>query len=269
MLIAVDIGNTRTAIGLFHGDRLAAECRIGTPGPDGGEAITSALEEIRGKAGTGGGDIRTIGVSSVVPSAAAGLEGVCGRLFGVRPLFIHADMELGIAIRYTPRAALGPDRLCNAVAGFSRFGGPLIVVDLGTAITFDVVDADGSFLGGAIAPGPWSAAAALHGKTALLPEVELRMPDQAIGRSTEEGMRAGIVFGCADAVDGMIRRIRRELGTEARAVATGGLARLVTPLVPAVETCVPSLVLDGIRIICSRVTRRGPPPSGKADEPGR
>jgi len=165
---------------------------------------------------------------------------------------VGAHLDLGIKVLYADPGAVGADRLCNAVAGYAMCGGPLIIIDFGTATTYDVVSKDAEYLGGVITLGLESTAAELHRRAAKLPKIELRFPEDVIGRDTTSSMQAGIMYGTVDAVEGMVRRIRLELGTAARVIATGGLAKVVAPHAPVIERVEPALVLDGIRMIWER-----------------
>jgi type III pantothenate kinase len=164
-------------------------------------------------------------------------------------------------ILYRDPLAVGADRLCNAIAGRQRYGGPLIIIDFGTATTYDVISAEGAYLGGVITLGLESSAAELHRRAAKLPKIELHFPSTVIGRETVTSMQAGIMYGAVDAVEGMVRRIRIELGSEAPVIATGGLAPLIAGRTSFISALEPTLVLDGIRLIVGRIR------TGTADRP--
>jgi type III pantothenate kinase len=163
---------------------------------------------------------------------------------------------LGIRILYRDPSAVGADRLCNAVAGFVKYGGPLIIIDFGTATTYDVVSGEGDYLGGVITLGLESTAEELHRRAAKLPRIELRFPPLAIGDDTASSMQAGVLFGAVDATEGIVKRIRAELGKPARVIATGGLAKTIATHTPVIEAVEPSLVLDGIWLILERLKGR-------------
>ncbi|HAV24000.1 MAG: hypothetical protein A2X67_00880 [Ignavibacteria bacterium GWA2_55_11] len=257
MLLAVDIGNSHTVVGLFDGKRLIVERRFPTAevtsADDAGRFLRSCLSDhsIASSSVTG------MGISSVVPSATIFYESASNGLFLARPVVISARLDLGIRIHYADPLAVGADRLCNAVAGYAKFGGPLIIVDFGTATTYDVVGANGDYLGGVIAPGVETSAADLHRRTAQLPRVELHFPSSLIGIDTVSSMQAGILYGAIDAMEGMIGRLKSVLekreGTAPHVIGTGGFSSFISKHSRALEHAEPSLVLEGVRLICERV----------------
>lgn len=256
MLLALDVGNTHTVIGLFEGPRLTADWRIASLTHRTADESWLSIRNFCTDAGISPEAITAVGISSVVPDLTGVFESMARKYVKVEPVTVHASLDLGMPIRYHDPTAVGADRLCNAVAGFSKYGGPLIIIDFGTATTFDVVSGAGEYLGGVITLGLESTAAELHRRAAKLPRIELRFPDTVIGRETASSMQAGVMYGAVDASEGMVRRIRNELGVEARVIATGGLARVVARHTPVIEACEPSLVLDGIRLICERAAGR-------------
>ncbi len=169
---------------------------------------------------------------------------------------INASLDLGLRVHYADPLAVGADRLCNAVAGYRKYGGPLIIIDLGTATTFDVVATNGDYLGGVIMLGMESSAAELHRRAARLPKIELHFPARVIGRDTTTSMQAGVMYGTIDALEGMVRRITAELGQPARVIATGGLSAAVASHSSMINACEPSLVLEGIRLVYERIKGR-------------
>lgn len=252
MLLAIDIGNTHTVLGLFLGDRLVADWRMASVTHRTADEIWLTLRSFCDARGVDPSGITAVGISSVVPDLTGVFAALARKHLGCEPLTVHAGLDLGIRILYDDPSAVGADRLCNAVAGFRRYGGPLIVIDFGTATTFDVVSAGGDYLGGIIMLGLESTAAELHRRAAKLPRVELRFPERVIGRDTVSSMQAGVLFGGVDAVEGAVRRIRKELGGPARVIATGGLSSVVATHTDVIEACEPSLVLEGVRLICER-----------------
>ena len=168
------------------------------------------------------------------------------------PLRISTDTCPFLNVKYDNPRQVGADRLCNFYAGFYFYGGPLIVIDFGTAITFDVISKDGAYLGGVIMPGPRTIASSLHKRTAQLPQVQLEFPDSVIGKTTDHAIRSGLTWGIIDMVDGMIERIREELGRESKVVATGGFADHFAPASKYFSEVHPDLVLEGIRLIHAR-----------------
>ena len=253
MLLAVDIGNTHTGLGVFSHDRLIATHRLSTNRHRTVEETWTALSPFFSGTGISPLTLKGFGISSVVPEATAAFSALARDHLKKEPVTITGRLDLGIKILYDDPATLGADRICNAVAGFQKYGGPLIIVDLGTATTYDVVNERGDFLGGPIALGLGSQAAELHRRAAQLPEIELEAPPSVIARDTRSAMQAGVVIGGIEAMEGLVRRIRQELGTEAKVIATGGLSQHIAPLSAVIEACEPYLVLEGIRLIVGRL----------------
>lgn len=249
-LLAVDIGNTDTIIGLFVGRIIAAEWRA--PGASLRHARRAAqtIRLLLAEAGVPASDVGGAVISSVVPARTRVLAGAVRRVLGRAPYVITGRNQKGIRLGYAAPATLGPDRICNAAAARARYGAPVIVVDAGTAITYDVVLRSGVFAGGAIAPGFAAAAAALTQATAALPPFPLEFPrGGAIGADTAACMQSGVMFGTIDAIDGMIRRIRKRTGPRTTVVATGGHAALVARHSRLIRRVEPSLVLEGARLL--------------------
>ncbi|MGB9592418.1 MAG: type III pantothenate kinase, partial [Candidatus Kryptoniota bacterium] len=171
------------------------------------------------------------------------------KYFNCEPMVVSASLDLGIKIDYEDPHAVGSDRICNAVAGFEKFGGPLIIIDFGTATTFDVISVDGTYLGGAIAPGLETAAQDLQRRAAKLPKIELKFPANIIGKNTVASMQSGIMFGAVESMEGIVRRIKNEIGESAKVVATGGYAGILASASRIINAVEPSLVLEGVRII--------------------
>lgn len=256
MLLAIDVGNTNTVVGVFSSARLLAEWRLSSTVPRTADETWHLIRGFLADAGIDPGELTEAGISSVVPDLTAVYASVVERRLNTKPCFVDGSSDLGIRILVSDPSTVGADRLCNAIAGFARYGGPLIIIDLGTATTYDVIDVDGNYLGGAIALGLESEAAELHRRAAKLPKIELRYPERVVGKDTVSSMQAGIMFAAADAIEGMVRRIRAELGVPARVIATGGLSAIVASHCPSIEAIAPSLVLDGIRLICERAGAR-------------
>ena len=253
MLLAVDIGNTHTVLGIFRGDQLVAEWRLASSAGLSVDDIWIAVKNRCADAGIPVSELDGVGISSVVPSLTDIFETIARKHLNVEPVTISAALDLGFKIRYKDPMTLGADRLCNAVAGYKKFGGPLIIIDFGTATTYDVVSSERDFLGGAIALGLQSSADELSTRTAKLPKVDLRFPESAIGRDTIAGIQAGVMMGMIDSVEGMIRRIRNEIGQQAKVIATGGLVSIIAKHTKMIEAYEPSLVLEGVRLIYKRV----------------
>lgn len=245
-LLAIDIGNTQTTIGLFDGDCLLETWRLSTRVPRTSDELWVLVERLI----AGLPAPTSVGISSVVPELTRAFARMIETRMRVSPLIISHECVRSLKIAYEPPQAVGADRLCGAVAGFKMTGGPLILVDLGTATVFDVVSADAVYLGGMIAPGLSTAAESLHRSAALLPVVELQFPPHVIGRSTETAIQSGILYGALDMIDGIVERIQKSLLARAHVIATGGFAGLLKPQSRTIERVEPDLILHGIRYVC-------------------
>ncbi len=255
MLLAIDVGNTHTVLGIYDGERLVADWRMASLTHRTVDENWLTIKSFCTDANIPLAEIDGVGISSVVPDLTDVFESLARKYFKVEPVTVTASLDLGIRVLYTDPAAVGADRLCNAIAGFRKYGGPLVVIDFGTATTFDVIAASGDYLGGVITLGLDSTASELHRRAAKLPKIELRFPPSVIGRETEASMQSGVMFGTVDAVEGIIRRITAELGGTPKVIATGGLAGIIAAHTKAIQACEPSLVLDGVRLIFERVKR--------------
>jgi type III pantothenate kinase len=250
MLLAIDIGNTEITAGLFTGESLSAHWRMTTNPdrtPDEWAAAIGAFLVHRGHSPN---EVRAACIASVAPGVTASVSDGIAEATGTRPVSIDARSALPVVLDVDDPMSVGADRIVNVLAAAEIYRSDLIVVDFGTATTFDCITADGRFIGGAIMPGLRTSADQLTRRAAKLPATALEPPDRAIGRRTEECIQAGVLFGTADAVDGMVVRIRREWPTGAtpRVVATGGLARLVAPLCSGIDAVDFELTLHGLRI---------------------
>ncbi|MDQ3951939.1 MAG: type III pantothenate kinase [Actinomycetota bacterium] len=257
MLLAVDVGNSQTHLGVFAGQELAHEWRAFTDSRRTPDELALLFGEFLELADLSfSREITGFVMSSVVPRATKNLRDMTYKYFGFAPVVVEPKTKSGIDVTaYTN--PVGADRLANAVGAHDRWPDEsVVVVDFGTAITVDAVSAEGKFLGGAIAPGVEAAAAALYASTALIGPVELKGPDAAIGTSTARGVESGIVFGTAALTDGLVDRIVSEIGGAARVVATGGSASLVVEHCHRIQTVDPTLTLNGLRIIYDRNTGR-------------
>lgn len=249
MLLALDVGNTHTVIGIFKGEVLAGHWRISTHREktvdEYGIAIRSLLEygEFKADAVTG------FAVSCVVPPLIPILERVARRYFDIEAFMIEPGIKTGMPILYDKPQEVGADRIVNAVAAFTKYGGPAIVVDFGTATTFDAISQRGEYLGGAIAPGIMISAEALYQRTAKLPRIEIRKPEAVIGKATVTSMQSGLYYGYIGLVEGIIKRMVKELGGKVRVVATGGLSTVLSPDTKLIEKVEPDLTLEGLRLI--------------------
>jgi len=249
MLLAIDVGNTETVLGVFESDELAHHWRSSTD-PD---RTADELAFMLGGFLAGDGlalreDVTGVAVASVVPALTQALRQMVARYFSFSPVVVEPGTRTGIAILYDNPRDVGADRIANAAAAHARFGGPSVVVDFGTATTFDVVSAKAEYLGGIIAPGVKVSADALFGAAARLPRVEIVPPRDVIAKTTVESVQAGLVYGTAGMVDGMIERIAKEIGPPV-VVATGGLAPLVVEHCASVQHHEPWLTLEGLRRI--------------------
>jgi type III pantothenate kinase len=252
MLLAFDIGNTTFAIGLFRGKKLVKSWKIKTDSDRTSDEYGAILLNLFQVAGLQARAVTGAIISSVVPPLTPVIEETCAEFFGARALIVGPGLKTGMPILYENPLEVGADRITAAVAAFEKYGGPAIVVDFGTATTFDAVSARGEYLGGALAPGIQIAAEALYLKTARLPRIEIRKPKRAIGRTTVSSMQSGLYFGYIGLVLNTIAEIRKELGKNVRVVATGGFGSQVTEELPAIEAYEPDLVLEGLRIIFER-----------------
>lgn len=253
MLLAVDVGNTHTVIGVFDHERLVADWRMASNAHRTADEHWLTIRNFFADANISVRQINGVGISSVVPDLTDTLEIMVKKYLDLRPLIVSSALDLGIRILYSDPSQVGADRLCNAVAGFRKYGGPLIVIDFGTATTFDVIAANGDYLGGVITLGLESVSSELHHRAAKLPKIELHFPALVIGKDTVASMQAGVMFGGVDAVEGIVRRIRQELNVPAKVIATGGLSGIIARHTPIIEACEPSLVLEGVRLIYERV----------------
>lgn len=252
MLLAIDIGNTTIVIGVFRERVLIGEWRIVTSTVRSADEYGVLLEELLRTAGLTRDGIDGVILSSVVPPLTPVFEEMAGRYCRVPPIVVSSELNHGLVLGYDLPRDVGADRIVNAVAARARTSGPVIVVDFGTATTFDVVTAQGEYLGGAIAPGLEISAEALFRRTAKLPKVELTRPKVAIGRDTTASLQSGLIFGYAGLVDALVNRITIELGADARVIATGGLAGLVAADCQTIHEVVPALTLEGLRVLYER-----------------
>ena len=244
MLLAVDVGNTQTALGLYDGDTLADHWRLAS------ERSTTADE--LGVVMAGLLDLEAVDgicLSSTVPVLVREWELLASKWAHAALLVVGPGTRTGIPIRYDDPREVGPDRIVNAVAAKERYGAPVIVVDFGTSTNFDVVSPQGEYVGGVLAPGIEISMEALFARAARLVKVDYAAPPSVIGKTTVGGLQSGLVYGFAGQVDGIVGRIRGELGIDARAVATGGLADLVAPHTQVIERVDPFLTLDGLRMV--------------------
>jgi len=251
MLLVIDVGNTNTVVGLFNGDTLVRDWRIRT-------VIDSTIDEygmlmlkMYETAGIAVGSVHDIIISCVVPTLLNVFVPLCEKYFGKKPLVVGPGIKTGMPIYYDNPREVGADRIVNAVAAYEKHHRALIVVDFGTATTFDYVSEKGEYMGGCIAPGMVISMNALFERASKLPRVEVTRPKTVIGKDTVSSMQSGILYGYAGLVDGIIDRIKGEVKTIPRVVATGGLAHIVAPETRSIEEIDDMLTLHGLRIIFS------------------
>lgn len=255
-LLVVDVGNTNVTLGVYRGDTLVQSWRLTTVRERTGDEYGILVRQLLGEMATGlDGAI----VSSVVPPLNSAFDWMIERYFGLRALFVEPGVKTGIAIHVDNPQEVGADRIVNCVAAFERWGGPSIIVDFGTATTFDVVTANAEYAGGVIAPGLAISAEALFARASRLPRVDIRRPPTVIGTNTVVNMQSGLYFGYLGLVDGILTRMKRELPGVKKVVATGGLASLLAPDSEFIEEVAEDLTLEGLKLIYDRnaAVRRG------------
>ena len=245
MLLAIDIGNTNITIGLFDAQKLQKTWRVSTDSSRTSDEYGLQISNMLGANKI----INEVSICSVVPPLTPTFEVLCRRYFKVNPLTIGAGSKTGIKVMYDSPRDVGTDRIVDAAAVVHLYGGPAIIVDLGTATVFDAIPASSEYLGGAIAPGMGVSADALFRATSQLRRVELSAPDSAIGKNTQHSIQSGLVLGYSELVKGMIRRFKLELGKESKVIATGGLAQVVEKEVSLFDIIDPDLTLKGLQIV--------------------
>lgn len=256
MLLAIDIGNTQIAAGFFVEGKLVSHWRLSSRLERTEDETWILMQSICEAHGYNIQETTGVAISSVVPDMTPTYDKMARKYLSVEPVIVSHEIDTGLTILYDNPANVGADRLCNAVAGFKKFGGPLIIVDFGTATTFDVISGTGEYLGGIIAPGIETSSTVLHRRAARLPRVELRFPPKVIGSSTEASMQSGLMYGAVEMVDGIIKRINVELGRESATVATGGLARVILEKLKMVSNIDAFLTLEGLYLIYQRVRKK-------------
>jgi type III pantothenate kinase len=252
VLLAVDVGNTQTHLGMFRDEELVEHWRFKTDRNATGDEIATQLVSLLALNGLGLKDANGVIVSTVVPQLLHEYEGLSERYLHCPLLMVLPGIKTGIPIRTETPHEVGPDRLVNAVAAYDRVGAACVVVDFGTTINYDVVSAEGELLGAIFTPGIEISIQALAERTARLPPVEIEPPSELIGRTTVSSIRSGIVYGFAGQVDGIVGRLREEMGEELTAIATGGLATSIAPYCDSIDEVDDLLTLTGLRLIWER-----------------
>jgi type III pantothenate kinase len=252
MLLVIDVGNTNTSLGVFQADNLIADWRMATVRYRTSDEYGVLARQMFSLAALDYRAIEAVVIASVVPPLNRAMLQMSEDYFGHAAIFVDNTIDTGLTILYEPATDVGADRIVDAVAAVARYGAPCIVVDFGTATTFDAINSNGEYLGGVITPGITISSDALFQRAAKLPRVEIKKPPQVIGSSTIGSIQSGLYYGYAGLVDGILRRMIAELGAETRIVATGGLASLIAEASELVETVDDTLTLEGLRLIYER-----------------
>ena len=252
MLLTIDIGNTQTTNALFDGEEMVARWATTTCSSETPDEVHRTLAAQLSLAGYSLEDVTDVALASVVPALAATMSEVAQRVSGKRPVVVGPGIKSGLPMRYDNPAEIGADRVADAVAAVNIYGAPVIVVDLGTATNIEVIDKDGNFCGGIIAPGLVSSSEALYQHAARLFQVGFSIPDHVIGTNTADAMSSGIMLGEVARIDGLVTRIFDELGYEAPVIATGGLGRHIAPASSTITGYEPNLTLLGLRMIYAK-----------------
>src|ERR1700716_3202003 len=255
MLLAIDVGNTNTVLGVFDASKLRDSFRVQTEKDRTGDEYGLQIKALFDFANLRMSEVHDVIVSSVVPPMAFPLEQMCKRFFGKKPLIVGPGVKTGMPVLYDNPREVGADRIVNAVAAYDKWPQGLVIVDFGTATTFDAVTPKGEYLGGSIAPGIAISMEALFHHASKLPRVAFEKPERVVGRNTVASMQSGLVYGYVGLVDGICGGMKEELGYPAKVVATGGLAPLIGNVSKQIEIVDEQLTLDGLRIIYQRNQR--------------
>jgi type III pantothenate kinase len=256
MILAIDIGNTNIVMGVYDGTQLVKDWRLFTDRVKSSDEYGVLIKNLFLYSSIDPENISGIIISSVVPPLNEIFEEICRKYFEIEPLLVGPGMRTGLSIKYENPREVGADRIVNAVAAYQLYGGPCIVVDFGTAVTFCAISERGEYLGGAIAPGIGISSEALFQRASKLPRVEFKKPDKIIGKNTVMSMQAGITYGFAGLVDAIVRRMKEEMGGEPFVVATGGTARLIGEETETIDKIDPYITLTGLRILYERNIER-------------
>lgn len=249
MILVFDVGNTNMVVGVFKEDKLLNHWRIRTDNLRTSDEYAMMLNGLFGYNHLDPRQVKAVVISSVVPTLMMELEDLSHKYFFCKPLVVGPGIKTGLAIKYENPREVGADRVVNAVAAHKKYGGSLIIIDFGTATTFCVVNEKGEYLGGAIAPGIKISTDALVARAAKLPRVELIKPKNLIGKNTVASMQSGIIYGFVGQVEGIVNRLKKEIGSDTTVIATGGLAKIIADETDVVDIIDDLLTLDGLRII--------------------
>ena len=256
MLLVIDVGNTNITLGVFKREELLGTFRMTTKLPRTSDEYGIMLKELVERQGILSKDIHAVIIASVVPDIMHSLGSAMIKYFGIKPIIVSAGIKTGIRIMTENPQQVGADRIVDAVAAYTLYGGPVIVIDFGTATTYDIVGPEASFEGAVIAPGIRTSAQAMWGQAAMLPAIEIKKPDTILAKETVSSMQAGIVFGQIGQVEYIVDRIRRESGyTDAKVVASGGLGNIIARETEVIDVYDPQLTLKGLRIIYEKNKR--------------
>ena len=256
MLLALDVGNTNVTIGAFEGERLAGRWRLRTIREQTADEWGILMRNLFSLSSLDLAAVHGVIISSVVPAVDQPLEAMAGRYFHRQPLFVSNTLDLGMPVRYDNPREVGADRLVNSVAALRKYGGPVVVVDLGTTINFDIVSSQGEFLGGIICPGIGMSISGLFARTARLPMVDFREPEKLIGSDTVGSITSGLYYGFVGMIDGILERLAAELGAGTKAVATGGQGHMIVRSSRWAKIYDEDLTLEGLRFLWERNTGR-------------
>jgi type III pantothenate kinase len=249
MLLVLDVGNTNVVVGVYEGDNLRGRWRLQTTPGRTADEYGLLIRGLMESGGLRAGDIDGVAIASVVPALKMTLRELARRAFGQEPGIVGEDLQPQLRVRYEPPSDVGADRLVDAVAAIRRYGAPAIVVDFGTATTFNAISREAVYLGGAIAPGVGTSLEGLLRTAARLYRFDFAAPEQVIGRNTVEAMQSGTFFGFVSLLEGMVVRLKAEVGDDARVIATGGWSELIATASPLVDHIDPLLTLEGLRLV--------------------